>query len=98
MTRIARDPRGARLADPRLIGLGVLFGLAALTRNEALWLGAGLGDRGLAGRRPPTMRAARSASSASPASSPSGLRPVAGRDWVVFGSPLPGQAATNAFS
>ena len=39
MTRIARDPRGARLADPRVIGLGVLIGLAALTRNEALWLG-----------------------------------------------------------
>ena len=39
MTRIARDPRGARLADPRVIGLGVLIGLAALTRNEALWIG-----------------------------------------------------------
>ena len=39
MTRIARDPRGAHVLDPRLIGLGVLFGLAALTRNEFAWLG-----------------------------------------------------------
>ena len=27
MTRIARDPRGGRLTDPRVIGLGVLIGL-----------------------------------------------------------------------
>ncbi len=38
MTRIARDPRGARLTDPRLLGLGLLLGLTALTRNEAVWL------------------------------------------------------------
>ena len=35
MSRIAADPRGGRLTDPRVIGLGVLIGLAALTRNEA---------------------------------------------------------------
>ncbi|HLY12723.1 MAG TPA: hypothetical protein VKR24_00105, partial [Candidatus Limnocylindrales bacterium] len=38
ITRLLRDPRGARIGDPRLLGLGVLIGLAALTRNEALWL------------------------------------------------------------
>jgi hypothetical protein len=38
MTRIVRDPRGAALADPRLIALGILFGLGALTRNETVWL------------------------------------------------------------
>lgn len=36
--RIARDPRGARLTDPRLWTLGVLLGLSALTRNETAWL------------------------------------------------------------
>ena len=40
MTRILRDPRGGRLTDPRLLALGVLIGLAALTRNEAAWIGA----------------------------------------------------------
>ena len=39
MTRIAREPRGARLTDPRVIALGALIGLAALTRNEAAWVG-----------------------------------------------------------
>ena len=35
MARLALDPRGGRLADPRVIGLGLLIGLAGLTRNEA---------------------------------------------------------------
>ena len=98
MSRIARDPRGARWSDPRLIGLGLLIGLAALTRNEAIWLGARLGRRGLAGRRSATARAERVR-----------LIAVAGvvaflvfapwmlRDWLEFGSPLPGQAVANAF-
>ncbi len=37
MERVARDPRGARVLDPRLVGIGVALGLAALTRNEAIW-------------------------------------------------------------
>ena len=38
MTRVLRDPRGARLLDPRLLAMGLLLGAAALTRNEAVWL------------------------------------------------------------
>ena len=38
MTRLLRDPRRAALTDPRLIALGVLLGLGALTRNETVWL------------------------------------------------------------
>ena len=32
------QPATVRLTDPRLIALGVLLGLTALTRNEAVWL------------------------------------------------------------
>ena len=38
MTRVLRDPRGARWLDVRLIGIGLLMGAAALTRNEVVWL------------------------------------------------------------
>ena len=37
-TRLLREPRGARIRDPRLIGLGVALGVAALSRNEAIWV------------------------------------------------------------
>ena len=43
MSRIARDPgagRGAvRTLDTRVVLLGLLIGLAALARNEAVWIG-----------------------------------------------------------
>ena len=38
MTRVLASPRGARWRDPRLLGIGLLVGLSALTRNEAVWL------------------------------------------------------------
>ena len=96
-TRVLRDPRGARATDLRLLGIGLLLGLAALTRNEAIWLA--LAWAWLAWRAPGLPRAAR-------------LRlvgvvavvamvvfaPWAIRDWAVYGSPLPGQAASNALS
>lgn len=97
MTRIARDPRGARLADPRLLALGVLLGLTALTRNEAVWLaltwvivawlarGTTVPERirmiGVAGVVALVVFA-----------------PWMARNLAVFGSPLPGQAISNAFS
>jgi hypothetical protein len=97
MTRITRDPRDARWSDPRLLGLGVLIGLAALTRNEAAyiglaWLIVAWGIRSLSG-------AAR-ARLVVVAAVVAGLvfLPWAVRDWVVFGSPFPGQAVANAFS
>ncbi len=95
--RIARDPRGASLTDRRVLALGVMLGLAALTRNEAAWLAlcwlivargisraAGDGNLGWArlvtGAAVPAMLV---------------FAPWAIRDWLVFGSPLPGQALTN---
>lgn len=97
MTRVARDPRGAKLTDARVVGLGVLLGLAALTRNEAAWLavvwivvawnaaGATRAERlrliGVAGVVALLVFA-----------------PWMVRNWLTFGSPLPGQAISNAFS
>ncbi|MGK2849985.1 MAG: glycosyltransferase family 39 protein [Candidatus Limnocylindrales bacterium] len=97
MTRIARDPRGARVTDPRLLGLGVVLGVTALTRNEAVWLAltwvivswqANVRSRtdrvrliGIAGFVALVVFA-----------------PWMARNLETFGSPLPGQAITNAFS
>ena len=97
MARLLRDPRGARLADPRLVGIGVLLGLAALTRNEAAWLA--LVWVGLAGtaRALPSVARLRLIGVAGVVALVI-FAPWAYRDWVEFGSPLPGQAVTNAFS
>jgi hypothetical protein len=81
---------------PHLIALGLVLGLAALTRNEALWLA--LAWAILAWRLPvPTGQWLRLM--AIPAAVALVLFvPWMIRDWVAFGSPLPGQALTNALS
>lgn len=95
--RILRDPRDARAGDPRLLGLGALLGLAALTRNEAVWLA--LAWAWLAWRAPGLGRPARlRLVGVAAAVAIVVFAPWAVRDWIVFGSPLPGQAASNALS
>lgn len=98
--RVVRDPRGARLADPRVLTLGVVLGLSALTRNEAVWLALAW------------VMVARGAAATAGAGTTGWARLVAGaaipamivfapwaiRDWAEFGSPFPGQALTNALS
>ncbi len=97
MTRIAADPRGARLTDARLILLGVLLGLTALTRNEAAWLAVVWAV--LAWRAPTASRAERSRLIVVAAVVAALVfAPWAIRDWREFGSPFPGQAVANAFS
>jgi hypothetical protein len=97
MTRILRDPRGAYALDPRLLGLGVLVGLAALTRNEVIWLA--LTWAALAWFTSGFSTAARGRLIGVVAVVSLVLfAPWAIRNWVEFGSPLPGQAATNALS
>ncbi len=103
ISRLLRQPGGGRLVDPRLVGLGVLIGLAALARNEALWLAAtwaGLawfGTRDATGSRLP--RAERLRLIGVPAAvALLVFAPWLVRDWLVFGNPLPGQAAANALS
>ncbi len=99
MSRLAGDAGRVRSADPRLLGLGLLFGLAALTRNEVAWLGlAWILLVWRAGGGMPT-RAQRLRLVAIPAAiGILVLAPWLVRDWLTFGSPLPGQAATNALS
>ncbi len=97
MTRIAADPRGGRLTDARLTLLGVLLGLAALTRNEAAWLAVVWAV--LAWRAPTASRAERSRLIVVAAVVAALVfAPWAIRDWREFGSPFPGQAVANAFS
>jgi len=97
MTRLLRDPRGARLADPRLLGLGLLLGLGALTRNEAIWLAltwAGLVAVTRPLDRPARVRLVGGAAVVAALV----FAPWAVRDMLVFGSPFPGQALSNALS
>jgi hypothetical protein len=101
MTRIAARPAGAR--DRRLIILGLLIGLAALTRSEALWLGlawlvvAWRWTSTPAGERPARLDRARLV--VVPAAVAALVfAPWAVRDWLAFGSPLPGQTIANALS
>jgi hypothetical protein len=93
MTRISASPRGLR--DPRIAALGIVLGLAALTRSEALWLG--LAWLALAWFWTDGTRLRRAALIAVPAAI-AGLfyLPWAIRDWQAFGSPLPGQTINNA--
>ncbi len=96
-TRLLREPRGARVRDPRLIGLGLALGLAALTRNEALWVA--MGWAALAWWQGPPSRAERARLVLVPAVvAVVVVAPWLARNWLVFGSPLPGQAITNAWA
>jgi hypothetical protein len=95
--RVVVERRQVRL----LALLGVLLGLAALARNEAIWLAlawavlawratAGAGSLGLRGRAWLPLVAIPALVSIVVYS------PWALRDWSVFGTPLPGQALSNA--
>jgi hypothetical protein len=89
---------GARRSRPAalLVALGIVLGLAALTRNEAAWLALGWV---LFAWRLPVPRRDRVTAIAIPAVvALAFFGPWMIRDWVAFGSPLPGQALTNALS
>lgn len=93
---IARlDSAAARSTGPLLL-LGVVLGLAALTRNEAIWLALtwAIVAWRVAGSRGDWLRLV-----AVPAAAALLVfAPWAYRDWLVYGSPFPGQALTNALS
>jgi hypothetical protein len=95
--RVSADPQDLRIRDGRIVAIGVLIGFAALARNEAVWLGlawaiVAWGIPGLT--RPTRLRAIAGAGVVALVV----FAPWMLRDWLVFGSPLPGQAAANALS
>jgi hypothetical protein len=95
MTRIVRRPAGARVTDPRLLALGVLLGLGALTRNETAWLAliwVVLAWRSIDATAAVRMRAIGVVAVVAMVV----FAPWAYRNLQIFGSPLPGQAITNA--
>ena len=100
-TRLLREPRGARVRDPRLLALGLTLGFSALARNEAIWLA--LAWAALAWWPAPPdagkSRAVRVRLVLIPALvALVVVAPWLVRDWLAFGSPLPGQAITNAWA
>ena len=95
MTRLVRDPREARLTDPRLLALGVLLGLGALTRNETVWLAliwVAMTWVSVSGPVRLKLRMIGVVAAVALAI----FAPWAYRNLVVLGNPLPGQAVTNA--
>jgi hypothetical protein len=118
MTRIASRCGSGEKAIPnrQLVALGVLLGVAALTRSEAIWLGLAwlaIVWRGLPSRagddspaaataerhgiQLPTHRFERLRLALVPAFVAALMfLPWAIRNWLTFGSPLPGQTVKNA--
>jgi hypothetical protein len=97
MRRIVVNPgESASVLDRRVVALGLLLGLAALTRNEAIWLALTWAVVAIAASRG-WGDWAKLVGVAAVVSFLVFL-PWALRDWMVFGSPLPGQALLNAVS
>ncbi len=81
--------------DRRLIALGLILGLAALTRSEAIWLGIAWAAVVWFGT--PGSRRRRATLIGLPALvAILVFAPWAVRDWLAFGTPLPGQTISNA--
>jgi hypothetical protein len=97
MPRLLRAADTIRLIDWRLLGLGVFIGLAALTRNEAAFLGFAWLlvvwlRPGIPGRRKLALVAAPAIVALVV------FAPWMARDYLEFHNPLPGQALANALS
>ena len=81
------QPAPVTWRDRRVLAIGVLLGVAALTRNEAIWLALGWVGRRPRDRRGPARGWIRLvAAAAVPAMIV--YAPWAIRDWLTFGSPL----------
>jgi len=95
MTRVVRRPDGARLTDVRLLALGILFGLGALTRNETAWLAFIWVVFAWRSMDAPRIVRARAIGIVAVVALVV-FAPWAYRNMQEFGSPLPGQAISNA--
>jgi hypothetical protein len=100
MIRIIHEPRGAHGRDPRLLTLGLVIGLAAWTRNEAIWLGLTWAIFAWlpAGAVPYSRRARLRMIAVVGAVAILVFTPWVIRDTLEFGTPFPSQALTNALS
>jgi hypothetical protein len=109
LLRDSREPRGAgtlrdgeqragTLRDGRLVALGVVLGLAALTRNEALWVALTWAALAWFGAGPLDRRARVRLIAIPAVISIAIYLPWLVRDWLAFGSPVPGQTLANALS
>jgi hypothetical protein len=97
MVRLVRWPP-ERLLDARLIALGLAIGVAGLARNEAAWVGlawALVAACALRGRGPGAIVRAVAVPGVIAVAV---MAPWLIRNWLAFGSPLPGQAITNAWA
>jgi hypothetical protein len=97
MVRLVRRPP-RRALDVRLAALGLIIGVAALARNEAVWVGLTWALVAVAGARERGWRAVVRDVAVPGLVTVAVLAPWLARDWLVFGSPLPGQAITNAWA
>jgi hypothetical protein len=97
MVRLLRRPP-ERLLDARLVGLGLLIGVAGLARNEAAWVGLAWALVAAWGLRGRGAGAVVRAIAVPGAVAVAVMAPWLLRNWLVFGSPLPGQAITNAWA
>jgi len=97
MVRLLRRPP-ERAFDRRLVGLGLAIGVAGLARNEAAWVGVAwalVAFAALRGRGPGAIVRAVAVPGVIAVAV---MAPWLARNWLAFGSPLPGQAITNAWA
>jgi len=96
MGRIASEPATRRIRTSHLAGIGLVIGLAALARNEAVWLAVTWLI--VVWRRPMALVERARLVAVVGVVAFAVFVPWAIRDWTVFGHPLPGQALANALS
>ncbi len=97
MVRLLRRPP-ERALDGRLVGLGLLIGVAGLARNEAAWVGIAWALVAFAAWRRAGLGSVVRAVAVPGLIAVAVMSPWLVRDWLTFGSPLPGQAITNAWA
>lgn len=97
MVRLVRRPP-ERLLDGRLVVMGLLIGVAALARNEAAWVGLAWLLVAAASLRHRGWGAVVRAVAVPGLIAVAVMAPWLARNCLAFGSPLPGQAITNAWA
>lgn len=101
---VDRTERELERRSRERVALGVVIALAALTRNEAIWLALAFAIIEWSNVRQAFSRLSDRLGAWGINIIPVGLvaiitfAPWALRDWLTFGSPFPGQALTNALS